>query len=222
MCGDDDVAASQQRGVARETASADNADERHLSRSTPCPAAAKASASSPVTTAMSVSPGRPPPPGGRARLGGAFASTSSNRRAVFGWFIWLGVLVRTKSCIHTPGKPRKTVLYRRGAAVDVSDPRHQTVGGRFGQRRSSVVGRLLVWPRVMSAPKHLLRGTRVAQIPSVPWAGRGPTSAPASAAAGRPSSSVAATRSRSSRTSGRNATVRARTSVKPRVRRRRR
>ena len=60
------------------------------------PKRAKASVSSPVTTAMSVSPGRPPPPSAKSTTGSRNLSTSSKRRSFFLWFIWPWVPARTE------------------------------------------------------------------------------------------------------------------------------
>ena len=60
------------------------------------PKSAKASVSSPVTTAMSVSPGRPPPPSAKSTTGRRSRSTSSKRRSFLRWFIWPWVPARTE------------------------------------------------------------------------------------------------------------------------------
>ena len=52
------------------------------------PKSAKASVSSPVTVAVSVSPGRPPPPSAKRTTGRRSRSTNAKSRSFFLWFIW--------------------------------------------------------------------------------------------------------------------------------------
>jgi len=91
--GDDDIAAAEQCGVAGEAPT----EATPTSGTSPLSAAkrANASVSSPLTTAVSVSPGRPPPPSAKSTTGTRSSATTSKSRSFFLWFIWPCVPART-------------------------------------------------------------------------------------------------------------------------------